>query len=100
MTENQVRLLLIIDHFSPETWIILFTCVVCYRYFFRIVVTEDRLSGLSILHVHRNDTVRQVNPEVVLTRWEWQQVNPEVVLTSWEWQQENPTSIHRLSTVI
>jgi len=41
-----------------------------------------RLSELMMLHIHRNDTVGQVNPEAVLKRW------------------ENPSCIHRLSTVI
>ena len=36
----------------------------------RATMTEDRLCGLVMLHVHRNDTVGQVNPEVVLKRWD------------------------------
>ena len=30
-------------------------------------MTEDNLCGLFMLHVHRNDTVGQVNPGAVLT---------------------------------
>ena len=32
----------------------------------RATITEDRLCELAMLHVHRNDTVGQINPEVVL----------------------------------
>jgi hypothetical protein len=32
--------------------------------------TEDRLCGLAMLHVHRNDTYRQVNPDAVIKRWD------------------------------
>jgi len=31
-------------------------------------MTEDRLCGLAMIHVHRNDTVGQVIPEAVLKR--------------------------------
>ena len=31
-------------------------------------MTEDRLCGLAMIHVHRNDTVGQVIPESVLKR--------------------------------
>ena len=72
--ESQFRLVLIIDHDSFNTFHLkpgsLFTFVVSYRYFFRIIVTEDRLYGLSMLHVHRNDTVWEVNSETVLKRWD------------------------------
>jgi len=34
-------------------------------------MTEDRLCGLAMIHVHRNDTVGQVIPEVVLKRRDW-----------------------------
>ena len=33
-------------------------------------MTEDRLCGLAMIHVHRNDTVGKVNPESVLKRWD------------------------------
>jgi len=36
----------------------------------RATLTEDRLCGLAMLHVHSNDTVGQVNPEAVLKRWD------------------------------
>ena len=32
--------------------------------------TEDRLCGLAMLHVHRNDTYRQMNPDAVIKRWD------------------------------
>jgi len=35
----------------------------------RATLTEDRLCWLAVLHVPRNDTVGQVNPEAVLKRW-------------------------------
>ena len=31
-------------------------------------MTDDRLCGLAMIHVHRNDTVGQVIPEAVLKR--------------------------------
>ena len=34
----------------------------------RAILTEDRLCWLAMLHVHRNDTVWQVNPEAILKR--------------------------------
>jgi hypothetical protein len=36
----------------------------------RATLTKDRLCGLGVLHVHRNDTVGKVNPEAVLRRWD------------------------------
>jgi hypothetical protein len=36
----------------------------------RATITEYRLCELVMLHVHRNDTVGQVNAEVVLKRWD------------------------------
>ena len=33
-------------------------------------MTEDRLCGLQMLHVHRNDTDWQVNSEAVLKIWD------------------------------
>jgi len=33
-------------------------------------MTEYRLCGLAMLHVHRNDTVGEENPETVLKRWD------------------------------
>jgi hypothetical protein len=35
----------------------------------RAKMTEDRLCGLEMLHVHRNDTVGQIDPDAVLKRW-------------------------------
>jgi hypothetical protein len=32
--------------------------------------TKDRLCGLAMLHVHRNDTYRQGNPDAVIKRWD------------------------------
>ena len=32
--------------------------------------TEDRLCGMAMLHLHRNDTYRQVNPDAVIKRWD------------------------------
>jgi hypothetical protein len=50
-------------------------------------MTEDRLCGLAMIHVHRNDTVGQVIPEAVSK-------------DGIEWQEENPFCIYRLSNVI
>ncbi|VDI48642.1 Hypothetical predicted protein [Mytilus galloprovincialis] len=36
----------------------------------RATMTEDRLCGLALLHVHRNDAVGQVKAESVLRRWD------------------------------
>ena len=46
--------------------------------------TEGGLCGLAMLHVHRNDTYRQVNPDAVIKRWD----------------SNGDRKIHRLSTVI
>jgi len=49
-----------------------FSAFRCPKTWGRATITEDRLCKLAMLHVHSNDTVGQVNPEVVLKRWEWQ----------------------------
>ena len=41
-----------------------------FRTWHRATMTEDRLCGLAMIHVHRNDTVGQVIPEAVLKRWD------------------------------
>lgn len=37
---------------------------------FLATMTEDRLCGMAMIHVHRNVTVGQVIPETVLKRWD------------------------------
>ena len=58
-----------------------------FRTWRRATMTEDRLCGLAMIHVHRNDTVGQVIPEAVSK-------------DGIEWQEENPFCIYRLSNVI
>ncbi|XP_048727017.1 zinc finger MYM-type protein 1-like [Ostrea edulis] len=36
----------------------------------RATMTENRLCGLAMLHVHRNDNAGKVSPEAVLKRWD------------------------------
>jgi hypothetical protein len=80
MTESRVQLVLIIDHDNfnifhlkpgpvgfcaferslSALWRLKIWC--------RATMTEDCLCGLAMLHVHRNDTVGQINPEAVLKR--------------------------------
>ena len=40
-----------------------FSALRCLKTWCRATMTEVCLCGLAMLHVHRNDTVRQVNPE-------------------------------------
>jgi hypothetical protein len=47
-----------------------FSALRCLKTLRRATLTEDRLCWLAVLHVHRNDTVGQVNPEAVLKRWD------------------------------
>jgi len=47
-----------------------FSALRCLKTWCRATLTEDRLCWLAMLHVHRNDTVGQVNPEAVLKRWD------------------------------
>ena len=47
-----------------------FSALRCLKTWCRATITEDRLCELAMLHVHHNDTAGQVNPEVVLKRWD------------------------------
>jgi hypothetical protein len=69
------------DASSYHVVLLKFDCIVVavmpqYALWYRLktwcsaTMTEDRMCGLAMRHVHRNDTVGQVNPEAVLKRWD------------------------------
>ena len=47
-----------------------FSALRCLKTSCRATSTECSLCVLVVIHVHHNDTVGQVNPEVVLKRWD------------------------------
>jgi hypothetical protein len=47
-----------------------FSALRCLKTWCRATSTEGSLCVLVVIHVHHNDTVGQVNPKVVLKRWD------------------------------
>ena len=60
-------------------WARSFSALRCLKIWCPATMTEKRLCGLAMLHVHRNDTVGQENLEAVLKRFDWVAIGKSIL---------------------